>query len=133
MAEYTIYIDGASRNNPGPAALGVVIEKGKGEVVDEYAEHIGETTNNVAEYTALIRGLERAKRLGAKEVQVYSDSQLMVRQLNGQYRVKAPTLRGLFIAAQALAGSFRSFRIEHIRREKNKRADALANQALDNR
>jgi len=128
---FKLYIDGASRNNPGPAALGVVLLDGEGQLVEEYAEYLGETTNNVAEYTALIRGLERARQRGVRRLHVFSDSQLLVRQINGSYRVRSPHLKGLHLAALSLARTFEEFVLQHIPREMNRRADSLANQALD--
>jgi len=133
LGRFTVFIDGASRSNPGPAAVGIYIENEKGEAVDEYCEYIGETTNNIAEYTALIRGLERAQKVGATEVLVYSDSQLVVRQLSGEYRVKSPHLKGLHIAALSLLNAFDNVAIEHVSRDRTTRADALANEALDKR
>jgi len=129
-AVVTIHIDGGSRGNPGPAAYGYVI-KADGLPVIEEAACIGRTTNNVAEYTALIRALEHASRLGAAQVQVYSDSELLVRQMNGRYQVKNEQLRGLFDQAQRLRSQFERVTITHVRRELNTRADQLCNKALD--
>jgi ribonuclease HI len=127
----TIYSDGASRNNPGHAGLGVVIKKGH-EVVAEIAEYLGKTTNNIAEYLAFIRGLEEALALGAKEVHCYADSELLVKQINGDYRVKNEGLVPLYHHALALSRKFTDFIVEYIPREKNEAADALSNQAIDN-
>ena len=126
----TIHVDGASRGNPGPAAYAFVIAR-PGLPAFEQAETLGIATNNVAEYTALIRGLEAAADLGLKHIVVYSDSELVVRQVNGDYRVKHPDLRPLYLEAQAMLKEFSSVTITHIRREHNKRADALCNEALD--
>jgi ribonuclease HI len=126
----TIYSDGASRNNPGQAGLGVVVKKGA-EVVAEIAEYLGKTTNNIAEYLAFIRGLEEALTLGAKEVECYADSELLVKQINGDYRVKDDGLVPLYHHALALIKKFKHFEIDYIPREKNKAADALSNQAID--
>jgi len=126
----TIFIDGASRHNPGPASVGVVIQRGK-KVVDEFGKYIGETTNNVAEYTACIEALQRAEKIGFQEVEFFSDSELLVRQINGQYSVKDARLKLLMACLLQAKGKFKKFSIHHIPREKNKRADALANQALD--
>jgi ribonuclease HI len=126
----TIYSDGASRNNPGHAGLGVVVKDGN-KTVAEIAEYLGKTTNNVAEYMAFIRGLEEALALGAKEVNCYADSELLVRQLNGDYKVKNEGLAPLYHHAVALSKKFKSFSVEYIPREKNKAADALSNQAID--
>lgn len=127
-----LHTDGASRGNPGPAAVGVLIERTEdGAVLDEIAEYLGETTNNVAEYRALIAGLRRAAELGATEVEVWSDSELMVRQMQGRYQVKHAGLLPLYREASGLARRFPAFRIEHTLRGGNRRADALANAAID--
>lgn len=128
----TFYIDGASRGNPGKAAIGVVIMNGKGDVIDELKRYIGETTNNMAEYQALLEALTEGRRLGGKEVQVFSDSELMVRQINGVYKVKDGKLLDLYKEAKKLISGFRHFKIDHVTRDKNSRADALANEVLDN-
>lgn len=126
-----LFIDGASRGNPGPAALGVFVQDGRGRVVAELGEYLGQTTNNVAEYRALLRALEEAHARGADEVEVLADSDLLVRQIEGSYRVKSPNLIPLHHeAVQALAG-FRQWRISHIPRTRNAEADALANRAID--
>lgn len=127
-----IHTDGAARGNPGPAAWSYVIES-SGRDPTEHAERLGEATNNVAEYTAFIRALERAAELGFRHVHVLSDSELMVKQINGQYAVKNADLRQLYDQATALLRRFHSARVEHVRREQNKRADALCNQVLDGR
>jgi acyl-CoA synthetase (NDP forming) len=126
----TVFIDGASRGNPGPAAIGVVIQNQDGETIGEVSEAIGEATNNYAEYSALIRALEEASRLGAAEVEIRSDSELVVRQMKGEYGIKSKSLLPLVRQAQALRRKFRKFSIRHIDREKNKRADQLAGLAL---
>lgn len=123
--------DGASRGNPGPAGIGVVIEDEGGAVLQEISEVIGETTNNVAEYRALLRGLAAARAMGARRIKVFSDSELMVRQMNGSYRVNNQGLLPLFEEAQELIRGFESFSIQYVPREKNARADQLANRALD--
>jgi ribonuclease HI len=123
--------DGAARGNPGPAGAGVSITTPDGVVVAEIAEGLGETTNNVAEYTAVILGLERARELGASEVHVRSDSQLLVNQLTGSYRVKTPHLQPLHRQVRTLAAGFERIRFEHVRRELNKEADRLANLGVD--
>ncbi len=127
----TVFIDGASRGNPGPAAIGVVIRNHNGETVTELSEAIGEATNNYAEYSALIRALQESKRLGACEVECRSDSELVVRQIRGEYGIKSKSLLPLVREAQALRREFRNFSIRHIDREHNKRADQLANLALE--
>jgi ribonuclease HI len=125
-----IYADGGSRGNPGPAGAGAVIVCGD-EVLASVSEYLGHATNNVAEYTGLVRGLEKAKALGINRVEVLMDSELVVKQMNGQYKVKHPGLIPLFEKARQLASSFGEFKIRHIRREYNKKADALANRAMD--
>ncbi len=123
--------DGAARGNPGPAGIGVVVADERGEVLAEIAEGIGVATNNVAEYTAAIRGLERARDLGAAQVLVRSDSRLMVEQLSGRFKVKNPTLQKLHARARALAAGFERVRFEHVPRERNAHADRLANEGVD--
>jgi ribonuclease HI len=126
----TINIDGASRGNPGPAAYAYVISR-PGQPVVEKAECLPPATNNSAEYTALVRALERAADLGARRLFVKSDSELLVKQMNGQYRVKHPDLRSLYEKASALRGQFQQVTIIHVPREENRRADELCNLALD--
>lgn len=126
-----LHTDGAARGNPGPAGIGVVIVGEDGRTLERIAEPIGATTNNVAEYTALLRGLRRAKELGADRVRVFSDSELMVRQLLGVYRVKQEHLRPLYDEALRLARSFAAFDIVHVPRERNRDADRLANEGID--
>jgi ribonuclease HI len=123
--------DGAARGNPGPAGIGVRITDTKGKVLAEIAEGIGVATNNVAEYTAAIRGLERASDLRASDVLLRSDSRLLVEQLAGRYRVKNPTLQRLHAQARSLAAGFRTVEYEHVPRESNKVADRLANTGVD--
>ncbi|MBI5079029.1 ribonuclease HI family protein [Candidatus Saganbacteria bacterium] len=126
----TIYTDGAARGNPGPAGIGIVIKKGH-ETLLEAAAYIGKTTNNVAEYLALIRGLEEALLLRAEEVEVFADSELLVKQINGEYKVKNEGLIPLSHHARSLVAKFKRFSITHKAREENKRADALANRGID--
>lgn len=128
----TFYVDGASRGNPGKGAIGVVIMNGHGHVIGELKRYIGETTNNMAEYQALIEALTEGRRLGGKTVQVFSDSELMVRQINGVYKVKDGKLLDLYKEAKRLISGFSDFNINHVTRDKNARADSLANEALDN-
>lgn len=123
--------DGASRGNPGPAGAGAQITDEDGVVLAEIAEGLGEATNNVAEYTAVIRGLERAREIGASDVLLRSDSQLLINQLNGRYRVKTPHLQPLHARVRDLAAGFDSVEYEHVRRELNGEADRLANQGVD--
>jgi ribonuclease HI len=125
------WIDGGSRGNPGLSAIGVVIEDSNGVVVETVAKVIGVGTNNVAEYQALLTALERAHKMGAREVEVLSDSELLVRQILGEYKVKNEGLKPLHAEARDRAAGFRSFAIRHVDREQNVRADALVNRALD--
>lgn len=126
----TMHIDGAARGNPGPAAYAVVIAR-PGLPPLEEADTLGSATNNVAEYTALVRGLERAVELGIKRLAVFSDSELLVKQMNGEYRVKHPDLIPLHQAANQMKRAFDSLTLAHVRRAQNARADALCNAALD--
>jgi len=126
-----IACDGASRGNPGPAGIGVQITDEDGAVVAEIARGIGETTNNVAEYTAVIEGLAFAKELGARSVTLRSDSLLLINQLTGRYRVKAPHLQPLHRRARSIAAGFERIAFEHVPREENVEADRLANQGVD--
>lgn len=130
MRSATIHVDGAARGNPGPAAIAYVIAEPNHPPV-EYAETIGTATNNVAEYSALIAALERAAEMGLNELTIFSDSELMVKQMAGEYRVKHPDLLPLFEAASALRRRFANVSLSHVRREQNKRADELGNIALD--
>jgi ribonuclease HI len=123
--------DGASRGNPGPAALGVSIEDETGREVAVASESIGRTTNNVAEYRALIEAVRLLQELGARRVEFLLDSELIVRQMNGQYRVRDPKMRELHAKVQAGLGSFTQISFIHVPRSENTRADALANEALD--
>jgi ribonuclease HI len=125
----TIFIDGAARGNPGPAAFAYIISGAMGSV--EHAGALGKATNNVAEYTALVSALRHAAKLGATSVQVFSDSELLVKQMNGAYRVKSPDLRALFSEAQCQARQFERLEIHHIPRSENSHADRLCNELLD--
>jgi ribonuclease HI len=131
VAAYRANIDGGSRGNPGPASYGVVIRDPRGEVVAKLKKYIGRSTNNVAEYYGLIAALDYAQAHGIRALRVESDSELLVRQMQGRYRVKSAELRPLFERARKMAQAFESFRIEHVYRERNAEADALANEALD--
>jgi ribonuclease HI len=126
-----LHVDGGARGNPGPAAIGVVVSNPEGEVLDELSETIGVTTNNVAEYRALLRGLERARALGADEVEIVNDSELVARQLTGAYKVKHPAMKPLHAEATALLRGFGGWRVRSVPRAQNARADELVNQALD--
>jgi ribonuclease HI len=128
---FRAYVDGAARNNPGPAGAGVYIESDGTRPVEELFEALGSTTNNVAEYRALILALRRAEELRADEVEIFSDSRLMVEQMNGRFRVKAAHLKLLLSEAVQRAKRFRKFSVTHVRRENNIEADRLANQGAD--
>jgi ribonuclease HI len=126
-----VHVDGGARGNPGPAAIGVVTSTPDGEVVDELGEPIGEATNNVAEYRALLRGLERARELGATEVEVVNDSELVARQVQGAYKVKHPGLRPLYDQAMEALRGFERWSVRSVPRDQNAHADQLVNAALD--
>lgn len=126
-----IHIDGAARGNPGPASLGVVVQGEDGGVLRESGRCLGEQTNNTAEYEALLEALRQAALLGGTRLRVSSDSQLLVRQFNGQYKVKNARLAGLLFEAHRLARGFERVELVHVPREENRRADELANEALD--
>jgi len=127
----TVHVDGGSRGNPGPAAIAAVISDANGQIVHEVHETIGRATNNVAEYRALILGIERAAELGATELELVGDSELVVKQVRGEYRVKDAGLKPLHSAAQQALGNFAEWQIRHVKRGQNADADALVNQALD--
>ncbi|MGZ4195751.1 MAG: ribonuclease HI family protein [Solirubrobacteraceae bacterium] len=126
-----VNVDGGARGNPGPAAIGVVVSDLDGTVIDEVAERIGVATNNVAEWRALLKGIERARALGAREVELISDSELVARQLTGAYKVKHESMKPLHAEALAALRGFDSWRIRNVRRAHNARADELVNEALD--
>jgi ribonuclease H / adenosylcobalamin/alpha-ribazole phosphatase len=126
-----LWIDGGARGNPGPAAYGYVLEADDGTVLAAHCEAIGVATNNVAEYSALIAGLEKAVELGVNELEVVSDSELLVKQMKGEYRVKNETLRDLANTATRLARQVGRVRWTAVRREHNELADRLVNEALD--
>jgi ribonuclease HI len=128
-----INTDGGARGNPGPAGTGVVIKDESGNVLYAVGEYVGETTNNVAEYKALIRALEQAVILSANIVKVNMDSELIVKQMNGQYKIKEPTLQELAGIVLKLRNKFQNVTFTHVRREFNKEADLLVNQAIDSR
>jgi len=130
-AAYRANIDGGSRGNPGPASYGVVIRDPRGEIVAKLKKYIGRMTNNVAEYYGLIAALDYAQSHGIRALRVESDSELLVRQMRGQYKVKSAELRPLFERARKMTHAFASIKIEHVYREQNAEADALANEALD--
>lgn len=126
-----VHVDGGARGNPGPAAIGVVVSDLDGTVLDETAETIGVATNNVAEYRAVLRGIERARALGAREIQLVNDSEFVARQLTGEYKVKHPAMKPLFTEAIGALGAFERWSIRTVPRAQNAGADALVNQALD--
>ena len=126
-----IYVDGGSRGNPGPSGVGVVILDASGKRLKEISKYIGETTNNIAEYNALLYGLEEALMLRIDEIVVNLDSELVAKQLTGDYRVKDSGLKPLFERAMNMLKSFKSFEVRHIEREKNKEADKLVNRAIN--
>jgi len=125
-----VHIDGAARGNPGPAAIGIVIKDGT-RTIEEIGAYIGKTTNNIAEYISLVRGLEEVLIRGIKSAAFFSDSELLVKQLNGEYKVKNENLAPLHYHILTLIERMEDFSIAHIKREKNAHADKLANEALD--
>ena len=131
MRRLVIYADGAARGNPGPAGIGVVIEDERGRVLKEVSQFVGRKTNNQAEYMALIQGLEAAAEYQADAVQVRLDSELLVHQLRGEYKVKSPLLKPLRNKVQQLLAGYKVVGIEHIERQYNRAADRLANRAID--
>ena len=128
-----LFSDGAARGNPGPAGAGAVIVSPAGHIMAKIGKFLGESTNNVAEYTGLILGLKRAKAMGIKELDVFSDSELLVKQLAGEYAVKAEHLKLLYDEAQTLLKAFPEVHVAHIPREENKAADEMSNRAIDER
>jgi len=126
-----VNVDGGARGNPGPAAVAAVVKDADGGVLEERSERIGTATNNVAEYRALLLGIERAAALGAGELELVGDSELIVRQLKGEYKVKDAALRELHAAARRALAGFDGWSIRHVRREENSEADRLVNEALD--
>jgi ribonuclease HI len=131
VKKLVINVDGAARGNPGPAAIGAIIRDESGKTLGRISRPIGVTTNNQAEYQAIIAALEKAVATGASQVNIKSDSELVVRQINGQYKIKNTALRPLYQQVVRLAGSLESFSITDIPREQNAEADKLANKALD--
>ena len=130
-AAFRINIDGGSRGNPGPAAYGVLIRDANGGVVAKLKKYIGRFTNNVAEYYGLIAAMDYAQSHGVRAIRIESDSELLVKQMGGLYKVKSADLQPLYERAQKMSKGFDSFRIDHVYREQNREADALANEALD--
>jgi ribonuclease HI len=130
-AAHRFNIDGGSRGNPGPASYGVVVRDPGGKIVAELKKYIGRMTNNVAEYYGLIAALDYAESHGIRALRVEADSELLVKQMRGQYKVKSEDLQPLFERARKMAAGFHSFRIDHVYREQNRDADRLANEAMD--
>jgi ribonuclease HI len=126
-----LWTDGAARGNPGPAGCGAILKSASGEVLDEQSEYLGHTTNNVAEYRALLLGLTRALACGVRELEVRADSELLIKQLRGEYRVRSVGLQPLHAQAKQLISRFVSVRLVHVRRELNVEADRLANRGID--
>jgi ribonuclease HI len=126
-----VHVDGGARGNPGPAAAAAVVSTPEGEVLDEARELLGSVTNNVAEYRGLLLGLDRARALGADEVEVVNDSELVAKQINGEYKVKHPDMKPLHAAATEALAQFGRWRVRSVPRAQNAAADALVNQALD--
>jgi ribonuclease HI len=131
MARLTVNVDGGARGNPGPAAVGVVVRGPGGEVLEERGQRIGRATNNVAEYKALLLGIELAAAHGAGELELVGDSELIVRQVEGRYKVKDATMKELHAQVKAALQPFARWSIRHVRREQNADADRLVNAALD--
>jgi len=127
----TLWTDGGARGNPGPAAFAYVLEAEDGSALESRGEAIGVATNNVAEYSALVAGLRQAAAAGVRELEVRSDSELMVKQMRGEYRVKSPELQALFLEASRAAREVGDVTYTHVRREHNELADRLVNEALD--
>ena len=126
-----VNVDGGARGNPGPAAIAAVVQDGDGEVLEERSAAIGRATNNVAEYRALLLGIERAATLGAKRIELVGDSELIVRQVKGDYKVKDETLRELHSQVTDALEGFDEWSIRHVRRDQNEEADRLVNEELD--
>ncbi len=131
MPLMSLWTDGAARGNPGPAGAGAVLRGRQGETVAELSCYLGEATNNVAEYEALRLGLEEALRRGVQQIEIFMDSELVVRQVEGRYRVRQPHLVPRLDSVRRLLARFESYRISHVPREQNLRADQLANLAID--
>lgn len=131
MSKVIAYTDGASRGNPGDAGIGILLVDEKDNVIKEISDYIGQTTNNIAEYTALVKALKEALEMNFEGIEVISDSELMVKQINGEYQVKSEGLKPLYKEACELLKEFKIFTVRHVRREQNKEADKLANRGID--
>lgn len=130
-AALTVNVDGGSRGNPGPAAIAAVVRDGDGNLLEERGELIGKATNNVAEYMAMLLGISRAAELGASEVELVGDSELVVRQVKGEYKVRDAALKELHAQVRDALRQFEAWSIRHVRREQNEDADLLVNRTLD--
>ncbi|MBL8915439.1 MAG: ribonuclease HI family protein [Archangium sp.] len=128
-----LYSDGAARGNPGPAGAGAVLVEPSGQVVDRLGKFLGHQTNNYAEYMGMLIGLKRARELNVREVEVFADSELMIRQLGGRYQVKSPTLRPLYEEVLKLLNEFERVKLVHVPREMNRAADEMSNRAIEER
>lgn len=128
-----LYSDGAARGNPGPAGAGAVLVEPSGQVIDRLGKFLGHQTNNYAEYQGLLMGLKRARELGVREVEVFADSELMIRQLGGRYQVKSPSLRPLYEEALKWLNEFERVKLVHVPREMNRAADEMSNRAIEER
>jgi ribonuclease HI len=133
LVRVRVYSDGAARGNPGPSGAGAVLVEPSGQVVDRLGKFLGIQTNNYAEYMGLLIGLRRARELGVREVEVFADSELMIRQLGGRYQVKSPSLRPLYEEALKLLNDFSRVKLVHVPREMNTAADEMSNRAIDER
>jgi ribonuclease HI len=131
VEKVVVHVDGGARGNPGPAAAAAVVSTPDGDVLLERGEYLGEATNNVAEYRAVLLGLERARELGAREVEVIGDSELVARQIGGEYKVKHAALKPLYLEAMSRLRELDHWSVTPVRREQNKRADELVNETLD--
>ncbi len=131
IEKYNLYSDGAARGNPGPSGVGIYIEDAQGNIVKQHFEYLGDQTNNCAEYMALSIGLDIAKDMELDNITVFTDSELMAKQLNGIYKVKNKSLIELYMQVTQKINSFSSIEIQHVTRDKNKNADRLANMAID--
>ena len=131
MTKAVAFVDGASRGNPGPASLGVVFQDPKGKILKNISLRIGVTTNNVAEYYALIFAMQEAMMMGVNELEIFTDSELVARQFSGEYKIKEASLKMLSLLVEHLRRGFKKLSVVHVPREKNKLADAQANKALD--
>lgn len=131
MKRVTIYTDGASRGNPGDAGIGIVFVDENGNTIKEISDYIGQTTNNIAEYKAMVRALNEALEMNCDEINVISDSELMVKQIKGEYHVKNEGIKRFYKEVLELFKQFKSYSITHVRREQNRRADELANRGID--